>query len=292
MNKSPVLLDNLYFGEGPRWRDGKLWFSDMFEGSVFVADISTGSKQEVCKVEGTPSGLGWLPDGRMLVVSMNDKKIMRLEHDGSLAVHADLSAVAEEDTNDMVVDQNGRAYVGNFGFNLQAFIAEHGRAAALAPDAKLPTAKLACVDPDGKVSVAAEGLVFPNGSVVTDDGSTLVVAETFGRRLTAFDIAPDGSLANRRVWADLGSVTPDGICLDSEGAIWVADSGSNIAVRVAERGEVLGKVETSQRCFAVALGGEDGRTLYCFTAPSSVASEVRKSRQGKIEQFQVDVPAF
>ncbi|MBS4215164.1 SMP-30/gluconolactonase/LRE family protein [Neobacillus rhizophilus] len=292
MKKTTVLLENIYFGEGPRWKDGQLWLSDIFDNSVLKVDVSSGSTNKICEVDGEPSGLGWLADGRLLVVSMKNKKVMRLEDDGSLVEHADLSGIADHDTNDMVVDKTGRAYVGNFGFNLQAFIKEHGREAALAPNASLPTAKLACISPDGNVSVAADDLVFPNGCVLTDEGSTLVVAETFGRRLTAFDVASDGRLSGKRIWADLGDVTPDGICLDAAGAIWVADSGSNRAVRVAEGGEVLARVETSQRCFAVALGGRDGRTLYCCTAPSSVASDLLHARQGKIEQIQVEVPAY
>lgn len=285
-------IEDIYFGEGPRWHNNQLWFSDMFDKTVSSVDISTGKVNKVCSVEAGPSGLGWLPDGRLLVVSMEDRKVLRLENDGSLVVHADLSDIATHDTNDMVVSESGYAYVGNMGFDLQDFIKKHGRAAAFSPDTQLPTAKLAVVTPTGEASVGDDGIVFPNGSVISDNGKTLVVAETFARRLTAFDVNPDGSLSNRRVWADLGEVTPDGICLDAEGAIWIADSGSAQAVRVAEGGEVLSTVKTSQRCFAVALGGENGKTLYCCTAPSSVAAELLVARKGKIEQVEVDVPCL
>lgn len=292
MNNTTDFIKDIYFGEGPRWNDNQLWFSDMFDKTVSSVDVSTGNVNKVCSVEGGPSGIGWLPDGRLLVVSMKDRKVMRLEKDGSLLVHADLSDIATHDTNDMVVSKSGYAYVGNMGFDLQDFIKKHGREAAFSPNTQLPTAKLAVVSPSGEVSVGDDGIVFPNGSVISDNGKTLVVAETFARRLTAFDVNPDGSLSNRRIWADLGDVTPDGICLDAEGAIWIADSGSAQAVRVAEGGEVLSTVKTSQRCFALALGGENGKMLYCCTAPSSVAADLLVERKGKIEQIQVDVPCL
>lgn len=292
MNETTVLLDNIYFGEGPRWKEGKLWFSDIFGKTVYAMDIHSGSMQKVCEVEGEPSGLGWLPDGRLLVVSMKGRKVMRLEGDGTLQEHADLSHIATYHANDMVVDEHGRAYVGNLGFDFYDFIKEHGREAAAAPDSNFHPANLACIEPNGSTRVAAEGLICPNGSVFADGGSTLIVAETFRCRLTAFDVASDGSLSNRRIWAQLGNTTPDGICIDVEGAVWVADAGASLAMRVAEGGEVLDRIKTSQRCTAVALGGEDGRTLYCTTAPLILPSELRKTKLGKIEQIRVDVPSI
>ncbi len=207
MRKLTTLLDGLCFPEGPRWHDGKLYFSDMHANRVMTVDLD-GRSSVVCEVPNQPSGLGWLPDGRMLVVSMTDRKLMRMERDG-LKLHADLSALATFHCNDMVVDSAGRAYVGNFGFDLHKGEKPHATV-------------LVMVTAEGKARVVADDLTFPNGTVITPDGRTLIVGESFGRRLTAFDIAADGSLANRRVWADLGENVPDGIALDAEGAIWVA----------------------------------------------------------------------
>jgi sugar lactone lactonase YvrE len=286
MRHATTLLEGLHFGEGPRWHDGKLWFSDFYDHAVM--SVKPGGKAEkVVEVPGQPSGLGWLPDGRLLIVSMTDRKLMRLEGK-SLVQHADLSGVATFHCNDMVVDSVGRAYVGNFGFDLEAYMAAHGIEAALGEPGP-PTATLARVDPDGSVHVAATGMRFPNGSVVTPDGRTLIVAETLGLRLTAFDVAPDGTLSGRRIWASTGSVAPDGICLDAAGAIWVSNPLGTECVRVAEGGEVLDRVTTSQPSFAVALGGPDRKTLFLMTAPGSAADVVGTARAGKVEAVEVDV---
>src|SRR5713101_7677201 len=190
MRTLKVLLDGLAFPEGPRWHDGKLFFSDMHAHQVRAVDMA-GKSQLICEVPAQPSGLGWLPDGRMLVVSMTDRKLLRLDRDG-LKMVADMSKLAPFDCNDMVVDARGRAYVGNFGFDLHKNETPRGTT-------------LVMVAPEGGASVVANDMMFPNGMVITPDGKTLIVGETFGRRLTAFDIAVDGSLANRRVWADLGN---------------------------------------------------------------------------------------
>ena len=270
-----VLLDGLHFPEGPRWHDGRLWFSDFYAHEVVAVDMQ-GQRETIVTVPKQPSGLGWLPDGRLLVVSMKDRKVMRLDPDG-LKVHADLWDLAAFNCNDMVVDAEGRAYVGNFGFNHYV-------------DEKPKPAVLIRIDPDGSASVAADGFRFPNGTVITPDGGTLVIGETRGKVLTAFDRAADGSLSNRRVWADLGENYPDGICLDAEGAIWVADPRNNEVIRVHEGGTVSQRVSTGDLgAFACMLGGADRRTLFVCTAKMSGpgAAEIRS---GRIEQIGVDVP--
>ncbi|MCB1694041.1 MAG: SMP-30/gluconolactonase/LRE family protein, partial [Pseudomonadales bacterium] len=234
------LATNLTFTEAPRWHDGRLYFSDFYSHRVLAVDES-GNLETIAEVANQPSGLGWLPDGRMLIVSMIDRKLLRREQDGTLVVHADLSGIATWHCNDMVVDAAGRAYVGNFGFDL------HGGGEPCAAD-------LARVDPDGTVSVAAKDLQFPNGAVITPDGQTLIIGETMARQLTAFDIAPDGTLSNRRVWADIAPHLPDGICLDAEGAVWSADPLGNCVVRVKEGGEVTDTLDTGRGAFACMLG--------------------------------------
>jgi sugar lactone lactonase YvrE len=282
-----ILCDGIYFGEGPRWHDGRLWFSDFYAHAVRTVD-DTGRCETVVEVPGQPSGLGWLPDGRLLVVSMTDRRVLRLD-DGHLALHADLSDLATFHCNDMLVDGAGRAYVGNFGFDFERSVAERGVPATLAD----PTpAKLALVHPDGRVEIAADALAFPNGMAQTPDGSTLIVAESFGLRLTAFDIDHDGRLSNRRVWADLNAagVGPDGICLDADGAVWVANAFAAEAVRVAEGGDVLDRVQTTQTCFACALGGPDRTTLYCLTAASASAQQAAAAPTGRIETAPAPAP--
>lgn len=276
MRTLKTLLDGLRFGEGPRWRDGKLYFSDMHAGRVMTADLE-GRSSVVCEVPNDPSGLGWLPDGTMLVVSMRDRKVMRLERGGELRVHADLSGLAPFHCNDMVVDSRGRAYVGNFGFDLHKGEAPRGTV-------------LIMVTPDGKPRVVADELIFPNGAVITPDGRTLVVGESFGRRLTAFEIAADGSLANRRVWADLGRNVPDGIALDAEGAIWVASPTCSEVIRVCEGGEVTERIKVATDAFACMLGGPDRKTLFVLTSASSDPAACRANATAKIEITRVEVP--
>ncbi|HQR24208.1 MAG TPA: SMP-30/gluconolactonase/LRE family protein [Steroidobacteraceae bacterium] len=283
--QATVLTSGLYFGEGPRWHQGRLWFSDFHEHAVKSVDPAGQMRTEL-ELDGPPSGLGWLPDGRLLVVAMHRRHLLRLDPDG-LKLHADLSSVAAFHTNDMVVDGHGRAYVGNFGFDLDAALKARGADGVLAEH---PTARLARVDPDGKVHVAAGDLHFPNGCVIAPDGRTLIVAETLALRLTAFDIAPDGSLSNRRVWATLGMRAPDGICLDANGHVWIANAIGPECVLFAPGGEIVETVQTSQPCFACMLGGPDRRTLYMMTAPSSVAELAAQARQGAIEIAEVATP--
>ena len=273
-----LLCDGLHFGEGPRWHEGKLWFSDFYDHAVKTVDAK-GNVATMLAVAGQPSGLGWLPDGNMLVVSMLDRQVLRLDDD-QLVVHADLSAVAEFHCNDMVVDAVGRAYVGNFGFDLHGAERSDNFAAQLKAYAG---ATLARVDLDGSVHVAATALQFPNGAVISPDGRTLIVAETLASQLTAFDVADDGTLRNQRPWAKLArGVAPDGICLDADGAIWVADAIAPRCLRVGQGGEVLAEVATEQNCYACMLGGEDGRTLFMLTASDSHPDIASVNRTGKI----------
>lgn len=265
---SHVLLKGLEFPEGPRWREGKLWFSDMQAYRVMTVDL-LGNAEIILEMPGNPSGLGWLPDGRLLVVSMPDRRLLRLDADGLTEV-ADLSALASYTCNDMVVDKMGRAYVGNFGFD---HINE-----------PMKPAEIILVAPDGDARIVADGLAFPNGTVITPDDQTLIVGETYGGCLTAFDIQPDGALTNRRVWADLGDgVFPDGICLDAEGAVWVASPVGSEVLRVLEGGEVTRRIAVSTQAYACMLGGPDRRTLFIATSGQAAGS-------GCIEIIDVDVP--
>ena len=281
MSKLEVLASGLCFAEGPRWHGGKLWFSDMYDHAVKTVDLR-GNVEVMVEVAGQPSGLGWLPDGQLLIVSMIDRRVVRLEID-RLVVHAELHDVAAFHCNDMVVDAEGRAYVGNFGFDLHA--AETARDFS---QARATT--LALVQPDGTVTVAADDLRFPNGTVITPDGRTLIVAESMARRLTAFDRATDGTLSKRRVWADLGDRIPDGICLDAQGAVWVANAGGPECVRVAEGGQILEVIVTDDPCFACMLGGPEGTTLFLLTAASSHPDQATTERGSKVLVTQVSVP--
>jgi sugar lactone lactonase YvrE len=215
--------------------------------------------------------------------------VVTVETDGRLAHHGDLTPIAAFYGNDMVVDSKGRAYVGNFGFDLDLFIQEHGELALVEPPGP-PKTPLIRIDPDGSAHVATGDLAFPNGSVITPDGRTLIVAETFATQLTAFDIADDGTLSGRRVWASLTWCVPDGICLDADGNIWVSNAAAPECQLVAEGGAILARVLTSQTCFACMLGGRSGRILYMMTAPSSREAEVSSIRAGRIEQVEVAVP--
>ena len=285
MTKASVLAEGLYFGEGPRWHEGRLWFSDFYDHAVKSVDDSGAVRTEL-EIDDQPSGLGWLPDGRLLVVAMHRRQVLRVDPDG-VKVHADLSGIATYHTNDMVVDRAGRAYVGNFGFALDEELKARGVESVIA---KHPTAKIARVDPDGRAYVAADDMHFPNGSVITPDGRTMIVAETLAMRLTAFDIGADGTLTNRRVWATLGMRAPDGICLDANGHVWIANAIAPECVLFAPGGEVVATVQTEQPCFACMLGGADRRTLFAMTAPSSVADVVSKSRMGSIVRAEVATP--
>ncbi len=285
MTTARVLAGGLHFGEAPRWHDGVLWFSDFFDYAVKTVDLD-GHIAVKLSMADRPSGLGWMPDGSMLIVSMTARALLRLDQ-GRLALHADLSGIATFHCNDMVVDTAGRAYVGNFGFDLDTNEINGTLGEVLATHAG---ATIARVDPDGSVHAAADGLMFPNGTVITPDGRTMIVAESFANRLTAYDVADDGSMSNRRLWADLGTRTPDGICLDADGAIWVANPIINECFRVGEGGDILDVIETDNRCFACMLGGPDRRTLFMLTSRYSLAVEAAVHRTGNVLVADVDVP--
>jgi sugar lactone lactonase YvrE len=291
MREVATVLDGLSYLECPRWHEGRIWVSDFYTHQVLSARDDGSDLRVEAEVPGQPSGLGWLPDGRLLVVSQHDNRLLRREADGSLVTHADLSAHVTGEPNDMVVDAQGRAFLGNFGFDLMA-----GEAVA-------PTTLLR-VDPDGGLTQVADDMWFPNGSVITDDG-VLLVDETFGNRITAFDIQADGSLANRRVWASFGAlptdrdlqaalgqlkVAPDGCGLDAEGALWVADALAGRVLRIREGGEVLEELPVGTGVFACMLGGADGRTLFLCTAPDFDRAARSAAREAQLRSCRVDVP--
>jgi sugar lactone lactonase YvrE len=279
MTASEVVLEGLAFGEGPRWHDGRLWFSDMHAHVVHAFDPSTGALDSIIEVEGAPSGLGWNPEGALLIVSMDDRRLLRLDSTGSLDEVADLSSYTAHPINDMVVSASGNAYIGSFGFDLHA------------GEQPVNTVILA-VDADGSHRVAADDMAFPNGMVIIDD-TTLVVGESFGGRLTAFALRADGSLGDRRVWADLGGGGrfPDGICLDAENCIWVASPGTRECLRVREGGEIVDTVSTGdQLAIACMLGDDDRRTLYILTSGGLDPQKARELRTGRLERARVDVP--
>lgn len=287
-----TVVDGFSFLESPRWHDGRLWLADFYLHQI-VAISTEGAVEELGEVPNQPSGIGWLPDGRTLVVSMRDRKVLRQEADGELAVHADLADFGEGHLNDMVVDAYGNAYVGSFGFDLMA-------------GADAAACRLVLVRPDGTAEHVGEPLLFPNGAVITPDGSTLLVAETLGNRVSVFSIESDATLGPRRDFAVLGpypavgpigemmgSITfaPDGICLDAEGAVWAADALGQRIVRVADGGEVLEEISTApDGVFACMLGGTDRRTLYLCAAPDFFEHARRDTREAKLLAVRVDVP--
>jgi sugar lactone lactonase YvrE len=287
-----TLVEGGTYFECPRWHDGRWWASDFYRRTVFTY-AADGREEPVLEVEGQPSGLGWLPDGDLLVVSMKDRRVLRRAADGTVSEHADVAALTTGHLNDMIVDRQGRAYAGNFGFDLMG----GGQPA---------TASLVRIDPDGRATAAAEDLWFPNGMVITDDG-TLVVAETFGARFTAFTIEPDGALAHRRIWGQveptpepgdtetmLGAITfaPDGCALDAEGHIWAANALGGVLCRVAPGGEIVEEVAMPDGLgvFACGLGGEDGRTLVACAAPDFDEEARSAAREAALLTITVDVP--
>ena len=247
MSDLHLLLDGLAFPESPRWHEGRLWFSDWGAHEVIAVDLE-GKSEVVVRFSSFPMCIDRLPDGRLLVVSASEGLLLRREPDGTLVTHADLGALADHKWNDIVVDGRGNAYVNNTGFDF--------------PGGEFAPGILALVTPDGFARQVADGVAFPNGMVVTPDNSTLIVAESYGNKLTAFDIADDGSLSSRRVWADLDGGFPDGICLDAENAIWYGDVPNKRCVRVSEGGEVLQTIHLDRGCFACMLGGAGRSTLF------------------------------
>lgn len=272
---SKILIDGLCFGEGPRWREGHLWLSDMHAQQVLKIHPS-GTYEVIVEIDDDqPSGLGWLPNGDLLIVAMASRRLLR--YDGTtLTTHADLTDLASWYCNDMVVDALGRAYVGNFGFDL------HNRAPQAA-------AEIVLVQPNGDAVIVADDVLFPNGTVITPDGKTLIVGETFGRKLTAFDINQDGTLANKRLWAELPEkAVPDGICLDAGGGIWSASPTTNDCIRQLEGGEVTHRIELSQGAFACMIGDDD---LYILTSSSSQPDRCKTNKDARVEVFDAPYPA-
>ena len=261
-----VVMSDLAFPESPRWRDGHLWVSDWGAGAVHALDLE-GHHDVVAQVDSFPMCIDHLPDGRLLVVSSRGRKLLRREPDGSLVTHAELGAIDKHPWNDIVVDGRGNAYVNNIGFDF--------------PGGEFAVGLVALVTPDGVARQVADDLAFPNGMAITPDNGSLIVAESYGQRLTAFDIAHAGGLSNRRIWAEVED-HPDGICLDADGAIWYADVGSKRCVRVREGGQVLATIELDRGCFACVLGGPDRRTLFMtvneWTGPEAMAG----ARQGQV----------
>jgi sugar lactone lactonase YvrE len=268
MPEPQTLMTGIVFGESPRWRDGRLWFSDWGAQEIVAVDPE-GRSEVIVHMPSSPFCIDWLPDGRLLVVSAGDGLLLRREPDGSLETHSDLSSLSNHPWNDIVVDGRGNAYVGNIGFDF--------------PDGEFAPGTLALVTPDGSARQVADGVAFPNGIVVTPDGSTLILAESYANRLTAFDIAADGRLSNRRVWADLGDGVPDGICLDAEGAVWYGDVPNKRCVRVREGGEVLKTIDLDDGCFACMLGGVGRKTLFMVSQEwSGMVSSGDEERTGRL----------
>ena len=291
MTEVTTVIKDRHFLEAPRWHDGRIWFSDFYGYQVFSAREDGSDLRVEADVPTQPAGLGWLPDGRLLIVSMLDNKVLRREEDGSLVVHADLAGHATGLSNDMSVDSEGRAYVGNFGFDLMT-------------SAPMTPAGLHRVDPDGTVTEVADGLYFPNGSAITPD-NVLIVGETFGNRVSAFDITAEGTLTNRRTWVEFGplptstdigevlptlSAAPDGACLDAEGAMWFADAGGERVIRVVEGGTITDEIKPGSPVYACALGGSDGRTLYICAAPDFHDEARKAATEARLLAVRVEVP--
>jgi sugar lactone lactonase YvrE len=276
MSEPQILLDGLAFPESPRWHDDRLWVSDWGAHEVIAVDLG-GTSEVVARVPSFPMCIDFLPDGRLLIVSAGDGLLLRREPDGSLTTHADLSGLADHKWNDIVVDGRGNAYVNNVGFDF--------------PGGEFAPGTIALVSPDGSARQVAEGVAFPNGMVVTPDNSTLIVAESYGNRLTAFDIAADGGLSNRRVWADLHDGVPDGICVDGENAVWFGDVPNERCVRVGEGGEVLQTIDLDRGCFACMLGGVDRRTLFMTVNEWGGAAKMAEgSRAGQVRTVEAPAP--
>lgn len=287
-----VVTDGFTYLEGPRWHDGQLYFVDFYTYAIYTVSPD-GTVHKVLDVPQQPSGLGWLPDGRMLAVSMKDRKVLRVEPDGSVVEHADVFDLCGGHLNDMIVGPTGNAYAGNFGFDLMGG-ADHEHTT------------LILIRPDGSAQVVAEGLAFPNGMVITPDNKTLIVNELFGNRISKFEIHADGTLGERQDFANFGelgdepdvgkrlgasTIIPDGLALDAEGAVWAADTINQRAVRIADGGEILDQVRTApEGVFAVALGGEDGRTLFMCAAPDWDETARSAVREGRMLSTRVDVP--
>ena len=266
MPEATTLLTGIAFPESPRWHDGRLWFSDWVAREVIALDPD-GGHEVMARVDAFPFSIDWLPDGPMLVTA--GRQVLRLEPDGSLSLHADLEKLTEHGWNEIVVDRRGNAYVNAPGFDLMG-------------GGEFAPGRIGLLRQDGTAEQIADGVAFPNGMAVTPDHTTLIVADSYAKELIGFDIGIDGTLSNRRTWADLGEGVPDGICLDADGAVWYADVPNRGCVRVAEGGEVLNRFEFDRGCFACMLGGADGRTLFVlaqdWSGPEAIGKGPRTGR--------------
>jgi len=282
-----VVVSGLVFPESPRWHQDRFWFADQFAGRVMTLTLD-GVLDTVATLPDHAGGLGWLPDGTTLVVGMTERRLHRskkgsepfcaqMGSDPFFELHANLAGLASFHCNDLLVDAQGGAYVGNFGYDILG-------------GAPTVSTKLIRVDPDGRARAVGGPLVFPNGMALTPDGATLIVAETFARRLSSFQVSPDGDLSDHRTWADLGTATPDGICLDAEGALWVASPTTRQLLRVCSGGAVLDRVETLGAPYACMLGGPDRRILYVCTAETHDPARALSNPSGRIEVVNVAVP--
>jgi sugar lactone lactonase YvrE len=279
VNKPEVILEGLVFSECPRWHDGRVWFSDMGDNKVIAVD-AYGNAETITEIPGQPGpgGLGFLPDGRLLIVSMTEQRLLRLDA-GGLKEVANLSRIATGNLNDLVVDYQGRAYVGDAGY------------VQVPKKGETTKAHLIMVTPDGKARIVTNEFRFPNGAIVTPDNKTLIAADSDAHNLKSFDIRDDGSLTNYCVWADLGKgVIPDGICLDAEGAVWVTNAGKGDVIRVRKGGKVAETITVSSAAYACVLGGPKRNQLYLTTADAGRFAELRLKRSARIEVVQVDVP--
>ncbi|MFF2088139.1 SMP-30/gluconolactonase/LRE family protein [Nocardia sp. NPDC058176] len=266
-----TLFTGFRFPEGARWHDELLWFSDMHTGQVFRADPDSGSLTEIATVPDQPSGLGWLSDGSLLISCMLERKVVRLRADGGLDDYADLSALTDAPTNDLVVDSADRVYLGGFGYDLYN-------------DAPQRPGPIFRIDADRSVHCVETGMVFPNGSVILPGTATLVVAETWGARLTAFDIADNGDLTNKRIWAELpAGSTPDGVCVDAAGGVWVSSIATGQFLRVEAGGQVTDVIALDDgRCATDCVTDSAGTTLFLLTANSWQPGDTT-GRLGRIE---------
>lgn len=276
MSEPRVVKDGLVMGESPRWHDGRLWVCDWGAREILAVAPDGRAEVVVADAPALPFCIDWLPDGRLLVVDGGGGRLLRQEADGRFATHADLTAVAAPPWNDIVVDAAGNAYVGATGFDF--------------PGADFAPGLIALVTPDGAVRAVADGVAFPNGIAIADDAGTLILAESYGSRLTAWDIAGDGRLSGRRVWADLGDGVPDGICVDAEGAVWYADVPNRCCIRVREGGEVLDRVDLDRGGFACMLGGADGTTLFAVASEWRGPAAIAQDRSGQVVAVAAPAP--
>ena len=283
--ESRVIREGLSFGESPRWHEGRLWYSDFYRHAIFSTDEHGSAERHEYDVPGQPSGFDWTPEGELWCVSMTDHRVVRPAHGD---VVADLRAYCGFWSNEMILSASGRAYVGDFGFDLDVVLRDEGVEGLVSRP--IPTTNLVVLDPGGAVIQVVPEMTFPNGTVITDDGATLIVGETLASRLSAFDVAPDGTLSNRREWAALDFVATDGMCLDADGQIWLANALAPECLRVSAGGEVTARVATSQRAYACMLGGADRSTLYVLTAPTNDRFVVADARDGRLEAARVPTP--